>query len=76
MNAKEALESTVETVAQSVVEAPLSTSGTLGVFGVGTLTGSVVLQIFAGIVSLLIMVNTVFMIRLNRARLKNEKGKD
>ena len=76
MNAKEAVEATVETVAQSVVEAPLSTSGTLGVFGVGTLTGSGLLQIFAGIISLLIMINTVFMIRLNRARLKNEKSKD
>ena len=76
MNAKDALEATVETVAQSIVEAPISTSGTLGVFGVGTLTGSAVLQILAGIVSVLIMINTIFMIRLNRARLKNEKGKD
>ena len=73
MSVKEVLEATTEVVAQSVIEAPLSTSGMLGTLGVGALTGNGLLQIFAGIVSLLIMINTVLMINLNRLRIKNEK---
>ena len=73
MSAKETLTETVETVAQSLIEAPASHSVALASMGTGALTGSIIVQVMAGIASLLIIINSVFMIRLNRLRLKNEK---
>ena len=73
MNAQESLNETVETVAQSLIEAPASHSIALASMGTGALTGSLVVQALAGVASILLIVNTVFMIRLNRLRFKNEK---
>ena len=73
MSAGEALKATVETVGQSIIEAPASHSVALTAMGTGALTGSLIVQLLAGLASILIIVNTVFMIRLNRLRIKNEK---
>jgi len=73
MNAQESLTETVETIAQSLIEAPASHSVALANMGIGALTGSLVVQALAGVASILLIVNTVFMIRLNRLRFKNEK---
>ena len=73
MSAEETLKATVETVGQSIIEAPASHSVALASMGTGALTGSLVVQALAGVASILLIVNTVFMIRLNRLRFKNEK---
>ena len=73
MSTKEILNATVEAVGQSIIEAPASHSVALASMGTGALTGSLIIQVLAGLASILIIVNTVFMIRLNRLRIKNEK---
>lgn len=73
MSARETINATVETVGQSIIEAPASHSVALASMGTGALTGSLIVQALAGLASILIIVNTVFMIRLNRLRIKNEK---
>ena len=73
MSDKETENAAVEEVRQSIKAAPASHAVALASMGTGALKGSLIIQALAGLASILIIVNTVFMIRLNRLRIKNEK---
>ena len=73
MNAVEAKSGIVETVAQSLIQAPASHSAALAPMGTGAITGSLVLQVLAGAVSLALLIKTGQDIWLNSRRIKNEK---
>ena len=73
MSAKESLNTAIEAVGQSLVQAPASHTVALATAGTGAITGSGALQLLAGAASVLVIVNTIYNIHLTRLRIKNEK---
>jgi len=73
MSAAEAKSGIVEVVAQSLIQAKTEHTVALTTMGVGGITGSLVLQVFAGILTLLAICKTSQDIWLNSRRIKNEK---
>lgn len=62
-----------DTVATSLVQAPIQSGTAVGSMLAGTITGSTVVQVLAGLASLVIIINTIYNIRLTRLRIRNEK---
>ena len=73
MSAAEAKSGIVEVVAQSLIQAKTEHTVALTTMGVGGITGSLVLQVFAGILTLLAICKTGQDISLNSRLIKNEK---
>ena len=67
------LREAADTVATSLVQAPIQSGTAVGSMLAGTITGSLVIQILAGLASVLVIVNTIYNIHLTRLRIKNEK---
>ena len=73
MRAAEAKSGIVEVVAQSLIQAKTEHTVALTTMGTGAITGSLVLQVLAGAVSLALLIKTGQDIWLNSRRIKNEK---
>ena len=67
------LRTAADTVATSLVQAPIQSGTAVGSMLAGTITGSTVVQFLAGIASVVIIINTLYNINLTRLRIKNEK---
>ena len=67
------LKAAAETLAESVIQAPVPHTIAIASMGTGALTGNLIVQILAGVASIVIIVNTIYSIRLNMLRIKNEK---
>lgn len=73
MSAKEAVSSGIEIVSQSLIQAKAEHTVALATAGTGAITGSGALQLLAGMVSIAVLINTLYNIHLTRLRIQNEK---
>lgn len=67
------LKAAAETLSESVIQAPVPHTIAIASMGTGALTGSLLVQALAGAASLIVIIHTIFSIRLTMLRIKNEK---
>lgn len=72
MSAKDQIESAVELVSQSIIQAPIQNTVVAGSMWTGAMTGSNLVQGVALIASVGVVINTIYSIKLSRLRIKNE----
>ena len=72
MSAEEQIEAAVEVVSQSMIQTPIQNTLVAASMWTGAITGSDLVQGVALIVSVVIGINAVYSLKLNRLRIKNE----
>ena len=70
------LRTAADTVATSLIQSPAASTTAVGSMLAGTITGSTVVQVLAGIASLFIIIKTAQDILINARKLKDEKKED
>ena len=73
MSVKEVLDASTEVLATSLIQAPASHTTAWTALGAGAFTGSVWVQVLAGIASVMLIYKTWLDIRINRNKLKEDK---
>lgn len=73
MNVKDAVQTTGDVLATSLTQAQGNHAVAFTAMGAGMITGSTIIQVLAGIASIVVIIKTALDIRLTMMKIKKEK---